>query len=615
VTLERSILSQPHHDGAGLYVANDAPALGESVPVFLRVPRRDGLTGAWARTTPDAEPHLEAGQVDRETATETWWRFAITVRNPLTGYRFLLGGGPLGYRWVNGTGVHGHDVTDAGDFRLTTAPPPPAWARDAIVYQVFPDRFARSAGADGRPLPSWARPAGWDDPVVHQGRDAGQQLYGGDLDGITEHLDHLAALGVNALYLTPFFPAESNHRYNASSFEEVDPLLGGDKALARLSQEVHARGWHLIGDLTANHCGDTHPWFRRALEDVHSPERGFFYFPGPHHNSYESWLGHTSLPKFRYHSAELRRRLLQGAGSVAGRWLRPPYDLDGWRVDVANMTGRRAADDFNAGVASALRATLDEVRPDSLLLAEHAHDATGDLAGDGWQATMNYAGFTQPVWAWLRHPDVRLPYAGLPLDVPRLRAEALLAAVRAFLAAAPWRSSVTSWSLLGSHDTTRIRSVVRDTDLGEVAAGLLFTMPGAPMVFAGDEIGMEGVHDAGARRPFPWHRPEAWDRTTLGYYRQLAALRRANHALRRGGLRWAHAEGDALVFLRESERQRLLVFAARAGHPPVRLPAGALGLAGEAPNRYGGAPPLRPDPDGAVTLPGDGPTFQLWQLG
>ena len=140
-------------------------------------------------------------------------------------------------------------------------------------------------------------------------------------------------------------------------------------------------------------------------------------------------------------------------------------------------------------------------------------------------------------------------------------------------------------------------------------------MPGTPMIFAGDEIGARraSATPAPASR-MPWHRPEAWDRTTLARYRELAALRRDHQALRRGGLRWAHAEGDALVFLRESERQRLLVLAARAGHAPLRLPAGALGLAGEAPNLYGNADPLRPDPDGSVTLPGDGPTFQLWQL-
>jgi len=480
------LVEQPHHDGAALHVANDAPSPGETVPVFVRVPHGDGATRMWVRTTPDGEAHFVAGELDRTTASETWWRCDIKVRNPLTSYRFLLDGGPLGYRWLNGTGTHAYDVPDASDFRLSASPPPPAWARDAVLYQIFPDRFARSAAADGRRLPAWTRPAGWDDPVVYRGDDAALQLYGGDLDGIADHLDHIASLGADTLYLTPFFPAESNHRYNASSFEEVDPLLGGDKALARLAQEVHARGWHLVGDLTTNHCGDTHPWFRRALEDVGSPERGFFYFPGPHDytgphdNTYEGWLGHTTLPKFRHSSAELRRRLLEGPDSVAGRWLRPPYDLDGWRVDVANMTGRHAEDDFNAEVAHVLRATLAEVRPDTLLLAEHCFDASGDLAGDGWQGTMNYAGFTQPVWSWLRHPEVRQPYSGLSVEVPRLGAEALQSTVRAFIAAAPWRSMAASWSLLGSHDSARIRTVVGDADRGEVAAGLLFTMVGAP---------------------------------------------------------------------------------------------------------------------------------------
>ena len=491
----------------------------------------------------------------------------------------------------------------------------PAAARLGPRRDLLPDlpRPLRPLGPGRRPAAARLGPArGLGRPGRPPG-DGGRQLYGGDLDGITERLDHLAALGVNALYLTPFFPGASNHRYNAASFEEVDPLLGGDKALVRLSQEVHARGWHLLGDLTTNHCGDTHPWFRRALEDTGSPEREFFYFPGPQDNTYESWLGHSTLPKFRFSSAELRRRLLEGPGSIAGRWLRPPFDLDGWRVDVANMTGRHATDDFNAEVARALRATMDEVRPDTLLLAEHAHDATGDLGGDGWHGTMNYAGFTQPVWAWLRHPEARLPYGGLPLEVPRLPAEAVVATFRRSWA--PPRGGRRPPRGRCSGRTTRPGSAAwSGTPSWSRAAGLLFTMPGTPMVFAGDEIGVEGVGDPGTRQPFPWHRPEAWDRTTLARYRELAALRRHHHALRHGGLRWAHAEGDAIAFLRESERQRLLVLAARAGHGPLRLPTGALGLAGEAPNLYGNADPLRPDPDGYLTLPGDGPTFQLWQL-
>lgn len=608
------LLAQAHHDGAALHVPDDAPAPGETVPVFVRVPRGDGARNLWVRTIPDAEPKFVAGTIDRETEHESWWRCDVEVRTPLTSYRFLSDGGPTGYRWLNGTGVHAHDVTDASDFRICAYAPPPQWSRDAIVYQVFPDRFARSAAADGRALPAWAEPAEWDDPVVYLGHRAAAQVYGGDLEGIAEHLDHVAAVGANTVYLTPFFPAESNHRYNASSFDEVDPLLGGDKALERLAHAVHARGWHLVGDLTANHSGDTHPWFQRALADPTSVEREFYYFAGPDSDAYEGWLGVATLPKFRHRSAELRRRLLEGPGSVAAKWLRPPYDLDGWRVDVANMTGRQAEDDFNHEVARALRTTMLATRPDSLLLAEHCHDASGDLRGDGWHAAMYYGGFTRPLWAWLGRPSEGVSYLGLPVDIPRLGGAAFLTTFRAFAAALPWRSLVPSWALLGSHDSARIRTVTGDPDLVHVAAGLLFTLPPAPMIFAGDEIGMEGVRGEDARRPFPWHRRQTWHRPTLDRYAALAALRTSSDALRRGGLRWVHADDESLTFLRESGEQRLLVHAARATHVPVRLPAPGLGLVGEAPNVYGGAPALRAGAEPHVTLPGDGPTIQIWQL-
>ncbi|HEV7711371.1 MAG TPA: glycoside hydrolase family 13 protein [Asanoa sp.] len=604
------LLAEPHHDGAALHVPVEAPELGDTVPVFVRVPHGDGAEGVWARTVEDAEPRFVAGRIDRTTAAETWWRCDIPVRNPVAAYRFLLGGGAdPGYRWLNGSGTHRHDVTDTDDFRLTTAAPAADWARDAIVYQIFPDRFARSAR---REPPPWAEPAEWDDPVIHEGPSTARQWYGGDLDGITDRLDHIGAVGADTIYLTPFFPAPSNHRSNASSFDEVDPHLGGDKALARLTQEVHGRGWRLIGDLTTNHCGSTHPWFDAALVDPAGAERGFFYFTP--RGEVVGWLGHPSLPKLNYGSAELRRRLVDGPRSAAARWLRAPYELDGWRVDVANMTGRHGVDDRNAEIIGALRRTLDETRPGGLLIAEHCHDASADLRRGDWHGTMNYAAFTNPLWTWLRDPAAGLTLSGKPVPPTRGPAEAFLATVRAFRAGTPWHPMAASWSLIGSHDTARIRTITGDPALVEVAAGLMFTMPGVPMLYAGDEIGLTGANGEDARRPFPWHRPDRWDRHTLDVYARLAALRRATEPLRRGGLRWVHARGDALAFLRESPAGRLLVLAARAPHDPVRLRGRLLGIDGEATNLYGGAPALRPAVDNHVTLPGDGPTFQVWQL-
>ena len=195
----------------------------------------------------------------------------------MTPYRFLLDT-DAGPRWLTALGLVAHDVPDATDFRLVAYEPPPSWAPDAVVYQIFPDRFARSAAADGRPLPDWAIPCDWDTPVIGRGPETPYQFYGGDLDGIIERLDHIESLGANTVYLTPIFPARSNHRYDASSFDHVDPLLGGDEALVRLSAAARGRGMRLLGDITTNHCGDAHPWFLAAAADDGAPEREMFYF-------------------------------------------------------------------------------------------------------------------------------------------------------------------------------------------------------------------------------------------------------------------------------------------------------------------------------------------------
>jgi alpha-glucosidase len=598
----------PHHDGSELYVPEQAPALGATVPVFVRVPAGADVRTVHVRTTGDGEPRFAEATVDRREGGDVWWRADVEVRNPVSNYRFMLSGA-RGYRWLNAAGLVDHDVPDNGDFKLVSYAPPPAWARDALIYQIFPDRFARSAAADGRALPDWAIPCDWDTPVIGRGPETPHQFYGGDLDGVTERLDHLDRLGVNTVYLTPIFPARSNHRYDAASFETVDPLLGGDAALVRLADAVRARGWRLLGDITSNHTGDAHEWFTAAASNVSAAERELYYFDEMT-GDYESWNGVASLPKLNWGSAELRRRFALAPDSLLRRWLRPPYGLDGWRVDVANMTGRRGADAYTHEVAKLLREVVADTRADGLLLAEHGHDHTGDLDRDGWHGTMNYVGFTDPVWSWLRHGDDPVPnFLGTPGGVVRRDADAVVSTMNAYRSLISWRSYTHSWQLLGSHDSARIRTVVGDAPRQEVAAGLLATMPGTPVIFAGDELGLTGANGEGSRTPMPWHRPESWDQRTFATYRALLALRRTEPALRHGGLRWLHADADTLVFLREAPTGAVLVLARRAPGTPVRLP----GLPA-AENLYGGAPALRPDADGAVTLPADGPTFQTWRL-
>lgn len=604
-------LGRPHHDPSPLYVSNLHPELGETVTLRLRVPAGYSLSRVFLRFLCDGEgTSLEASLVSTASTGETWWSIEVPMVNDTLQYRWYVFGPrhPRG-AWVNGTGLHARDVPDRADFRITTSRPP-AWVDDAVVYQIFPDRFARSAAADGRQPPDWAEPASWDTPVAGRGRRAGRQFYGGDLDGIREHLDHIVALGATAIYLTPVFPAGSNHRYDATTFDAVDPLLGGDEALRRLVAAAHERGLRVLGDITTNHTGIGHDWFRRAQADPDSEERGFYFFDG---DRYAAWLDVPALPKLNYDSKELGRRLFDDPHGPVRRWLSGPDGLDGWRVDVANMTGRLGEQDRYAEVAKAMRAAATAARADAFLVAEHCHDTSRDALGDGWHGVMNYAGFTRPLWTWLRHPGHAPDFLGLPVVVPRLGGRAVMETMREFGAHLPWATRTHSFNLAGSHDTTRVRSLVgEDAGQVDVAAGLVLTMPGIPMITYGDEIGMLGAFGEDGRRPMSWGRdgrPPAWDERIHTVYRSLIAARRSSPALSAGGLRWVYADDDVLVYLREHPEQTALVHLARLGHDVIRLPLGALEGAAAAQAAYGD--PLEIDRD-EVVLRADRPTVEVW---
>lgn len=601
----------PHHDGSSLYVSDDCPQPGDEVEVRLRVPHASAADEVRVRTVVDGEPRYVAAEATAVDDTETWYTARLPVRHLRTPYRFLLLGGRSGYRWVNGAGVFGHDVPDREDFSVVSHPAPPAWLADSVVYQVFPDRFARSPASSAVERPEWALPAGWDDPIAPNWRDAVRQVYGGDLRGLAARLDHVERLGVNLVYLTPFFPSRSSHRYDASTFDHVDPLLGGDQALAELTAEAHRRGIRVIGDLTTNHSGHEHAWFSSAQADAGSDEASFYLFRR-HPDDYVAWFDVPSLPKLDHSSQLLRERMIAGDSSVVRRWLEPPFELDGWRIDVANMTGRLGLVDLNHDVARALRAAMAKVRPDLWLVAEHCHDATTDLAGDGWHGTMAYTWFTRPVWSWLRGPrDVG--QLGFPGGTPKLGGAEVVDSMRWLSAGVPWRSVASSMTLLDSHDTARFSSVVADPATHVVGLAWLLTHPGVPMVFAGDEVGVQGTDENRARLPFPWDE-QWWDRGLLDAHRTLIALRRTSHALRHGGLRYVHAGPDSVTFLRESADERVLVHLARAPHEPVALDLRALGLrsARQLTRLFGD---IDIDIDGGrLALPGNGPTANIWRI-
>jgi len=568
----------PHHDGSALYVPNSSPSLDDVVSVFLRAPHGTDVEGVHLRQVIDGEPSFSEAVVDRVTSTDTWWRADVRCHNPVSNYRWLLIDSDGNSRWLNASGVVDWDVTDGHDFSVTTHSRAPRWADRAVFYQVFPDRFAPPVGPglDG-PVPAWAHVSDWSDPPELDGPGTMTQLYGGSLRGLISKLSHLCDLGVNTVWVTPWFPANSNHRYDAASFDSIDPVLGGDAALADLSSALHDRGMRLLGDLTLNHTGAVHDWFLKAQADETSAEAGFYYFLD-HPDSYESWIGVPSLPKLDHTSAELRRRFYEGPESVTARWLGSPFDLDGWRIDVANMTGRLGPVDLNHEIAAAVRSTVESANPDGLLIGEHAHDATADLDGSGWHGTMNYAGFSRPMWSWLRGPEFDAEFLGVPARVSVRPATAVVETMKDFMASVPWQSAVSNMNILGSHDTARWRTVAGDAGRARVGAAMLFTFPGMPCVFAGDEIGMTGSDNHAARSPFPWHDRSHWDVSMFDHYRALTHLRKETDALADGGLRWLSTGDDHLTFARETPDETVIVHAARAAHEPIVLDAAGLGI-------------------------------------
>ena len=595
----------PHHDGSPLYVSNQEPALGDAVEVRLRIPGTWGpVSRVYARANPDREPlFVDAARIASADGWD-WWEAPVVVENLPLGYRCLIVMQDRSTHWVNAAGTFATETLDSEDFRLLAYPPPPAWGRSSVMYQIFPDRFARSAAAELRPAPDWAKPAKWTDEPIHTGPNTPLQYYGGDLAGIQEHLDHLERLGVNLIYLTPFFPARSNHRYDATSFDVVDPLLGGDEAFAELVAVAHERGFKVIGDLTSNHSGDTHEWFTAAHRNPAAPESAYYYFQDERNETYASWLGERTLPKFNWASDELLSRFISDEMSVVAKWLRPPYSLDGWRIDVANMTGRHLDEDLNAIVRRTIRERMLSINPDTLLVAESTNDATHDFQGDGWHGAMTYANFTRPLWAWLSKEGPAAWFFGLPYSgIPRYTGQQATEAYGRFTSGLPWRVRLHMMNALDTHDTGRFATHAMPGAL-PVAVGMQMTLPGIPLVWAGDEFGLEGEDGEHSRTPIPWDDVDA-AASTIDLYAALIRMRLEHVALTDGGLRCLHASEDLIVYVREHESGSVLVAAARDEYD-VELEEHA--VAGKGERVFG---------DGELEgrrLRGAGPSFTAWVL-
>ncbi len=552
----------PHHDGSQLYVSDIAPEIGDKVTFKVRVPSSYHFEKALIRIYHDGEPRIFEMKLSHKGTKENWYQVSVQILNIQNSYRFaFIDEGK--YEWLNAKGLSDHDVHSNNDFQLVAIPDNPEWIKSSVFYQIFPDRFARSGKVDL--LPEWAYPREWD--LLPRGRSkfTGQELYGGDLYGVAEHLDHINSLGVNGIYFTPMFPSRSNHRYDATSFDSIDPVLGGDKAFLALLKLAKKQKIRILGDLTSNHCGAGHKWLAKAKKNKQSKERSYFYWDKKIKWGYVGWYGLESLPKLNFTSKDLRKVMYEGKNSIVKKWISPKYGMAGWRIDVGNMTGRQGAENHHTEVMQGIRKAMNEVNPQTWLVAENGDFEASDLNGLGWQGAMNYQGFMRPFWNWInRNPEITGGFQGLPFAMPKINGRQLVASIQEFNSSIPWRSLTASMLLLDSHDTARFRTVVLgDVDAHVSAMTMMLTYPGVPSIFAGDEIGLEGSWGEDARRTINWQDRSNWDHGFMDEVRKLISLRKGQDALINGGLRWVAVEDDYLVFLRESKKQSILVMVSR----------------------------------------------------
>ena len=421
----------------------------------------------------------------------------------------------------------------------------PNWVKDAVFYQIFPDRFARSAR-----VPKAGNLEPWDTPPSVHG------YKGGDLLGVVERLDYLQDLGVTALYFNPIFQSGCNHRYHTHDYYTVDPMLGGNDALRELLDAAHARGMKVVLDGVFNHASRGFFQFHDILEN--GPQSAYLdwfhirsfplYAYHDHGNlGYAAWWNLPALPKFNTDTEAVREFLWD----VGTHWL--AFGIDGWRLDVPNEIGDDA-------FWREFRRRCRAVNPECYIVGEIWDDASRWLRGDQFDAVMNYR-LTRAILGFaaagtLEHSQIQR--CGLqhvaPLDAPAFAHE-----VQTLMTQHRPEVTEVQLNLLGSHDTPRALTMVGgDETAFRLSLFLLLTFPGAPCLYYGDELGLTGGHDPECRQTTPWDHPKGWNEGLRHYLKALVALRHRHPALRRGSLQTRYAEGSVYAFSREADGERVL---------------------------------------------------------
>ena len=585
-------------DGSSNYMNPVEPKTGDEVTVRFRTARENA-----EHVFLCVNGEKKEMQIASKTERFDFYESSFFMGTEIADYYFEIhSGGTCCYFNKKGPA---RDLEPFFNYKVTPGFSTPDWAKGAIFYQIYVDRFANGDTSNdvlnreyiyinqpSKKIDDWYR--------YPEEMDV-RNFYGGDLQGVLDHLDYLKGLGVDVIYLNPIFVSPSNHKYDIQDYDYVDPHFGKivkdggeclpegckvnkeaskyimrvtDKAnleasnelFAQLVEEIHKRGMRVILDGVFNHCGSFNKWLDReciyenqegyekgAYVDYQSPYRSFFKFQDPwqwpYNGTYNGWWGHDTLPKLNYEESE---KLYEYIMRIGEKWVSPPYNVDGWRLDVAADLGY--TEEFNHRFWRDFRTRVKKANPDALILAEHYGDPKAWLLGDQWDTVMNYDAFMEPITWFLtgveKHSD---EFRGDLLGNP----DAFTGALRHHMSRFNQNSLEIAMNELSNHDHSRFltrtnRRVGRIHTMGPEAAGeninkgvfreavvFQMTWPGAPTIYYGDEAGLCGWTDPDNRRGYPWGRE---DQELIQFHRDIIKVHKDSAALMKGSVMFLHGE-------------------------------------------------------------------------
>ncbi len=556
-----------YSDGSEYFVSDPAPKLFDTVTVRLRVLEGAPVKHVIMRSLHNGLQDFTEMKLAFHKHGLSYYEAKLKITENRIEYHFYIVASDAVYYYTQ-RGITTYVPDHTYDFVLMADYVQPEWVKDAVFYQIFPERFYNGDKANDVKTGEYSfggheclKIEDWNAEPMDYRHGHCMDFYGGDLQGIEQKLDYLKSLGVTAIYLNPIFMGPSVHKYDCIDYFHVDPHFGGDEALANLTKAAHGLGMRVILDISINHTGSAHRWFNRdgdffpktegAYNNPESVERKYYFFDKKGRAHY--WYGNESLPTLNYTSDELRDIIYRGEGSVLRKWLKAPYNIDGWRFDVADTFARRDDVQLAHELWPEIRKAIREENPEAYILAEDWGDCAQYLQGHEWDSPMNYFGCARPIRSFFGQIDHFVEgLAAMREASYKMTAEDLKARVTQHLAKLPWVIQENQFNLIGSHDISRLHN---DPDITEdqwvASAVFQFLLPGAASIYYGDEAAVGGTlgTNEGCRWPMPW---DSGFENTVNYraYSTLAHLKAESPALRRGGMKFIYCAGGVFAIAR-----------------------------------------------------------------